>query len=229
MAGLMMRALLFCSFVPPGGFAFAGRPATLRTLWSGRRSTIVRPSSRSEERKRQPFFLLGAFFACVFFWSRQTYLYLLESRPIHALAPTATMPKTGWKYTKQAPAKGSTNMLKRSNASSKQGRRAPKGHGNDSNMRSADTIARLKMYNNGKAIRNKEGTVVGGQFMMGDRAGDTKITSCEYDRSEPRHIARPFLFVIRMPSQRTSFPITHLDNALLHSLTPSSDRTNRPR
>lgn len=139
------------------------------------------------------------------------------------------MPKTGWKYTKQAPAKGSTNMLKRSNASSKQGRRAPKGHGNDSNMRSAETIARLKMYNNGKAIRNKEGTVVGGQFMMGDRAGDTKITSCEYDRSELRHIA--FLFVTRMPFQRTAFPIhvTHLGNALLHSLTPSSDRTNRPR
>jgi nuclear GTP-binding protein len=33
------------------------------------------------------------------------------------------------------------------------------------------------MYSNGKAIRNKEGTVVGGQFMMKDRAGDTKITS----------------------------------------------------
>eukprot|EP00804_Cyclotella_cryptica_P003997 CCRYP_013922-RD/>CCRYP_013922-RD protein AED:0.17 eAED:0.17 QI:0/0/0/1/0/0/3/0/539 len=33
------------------------------------------------------------------------------------------------------------------------------------------------MYNNGKAIRNKEGKVVGGQFMMADRAGDTKITA----------------------------------------------------
>ena len=85
------------------------------------------------------------------------------------------MPKTGWKYTKQAPAKGSTNMLKKSNASSKPGRTAPKkGVGN---MRTADTINRLKMYNNGKAIRNKEGTIVGGQFMMKDRAGDTKITS----------------------------------------------------
>lgn len=31
------------------------------------------------------------------------------------------------------------------------------------------------MYNNGKAIRNKEGKIVGGQFMMADRAGDTKI------------------------------------------------------
>ena len=68
-------------------------------------------------------------------------------------------------------------MLRRSNASSKQGRRAPKGKAADSNMRSADTIARLKMYNNGKAIRNAEGKVVGGQFMMSDRAGDSKITS----------------------------------------------------
>ena len=66
-------------------------------------------------------------------------------------------------------------MLKRSNASSKVGRTAPKR--NDANMRSAETIKRLKMYNNGKAIRNKEGTIVGGQFMMKDRAGDTKITS----------------------------------------------------
>lgn len=88
------------------------------------------------------------------------------------------MAKTGWKYTKQMPAKGSTNMLKKSNASSKPGRTAPKK--GDSNMRSADTIKRLKMYNNGKAIRNKEGKVVGGQFLMSDRAGDTKITSCEF-------------------------------------------------
>lgn len=88
------------------------------------------------------------------------------------------MPKTGWKYTKQAPNKGSTNMLKKSNASSKPNRRAPKK--GDSNMRSSDTINRLKMYNNGKAIRNKEGTIVGGQFMMRDRAGDREITACKY-------------------------------------------------
>ncbi len=87
------------------------------------------------------------------------------------------MAKTGYKYTKQAPAKGSRNMIPKSNASSKLNRTAPKK--NDSNMRSAQTIARLKMYNNGKAIRNKEGKVVGGQFMMKDRAGDTKITAGE--------------------------------------------------
>ncbi len=87
------------------------------------------------------------------------------------------MVKTGWKYTKQLPNKGKTNMIKKSNASSKPGRTAPKK--GDLNMRSADTIARLKMYNNGKAIRNKEGKIVGGQFMMNDRAGDTKITSGE--------------------------------------------------
>jgi nuclear GTP-binding protein len=85
------------------------------------------------------------------------------------------MPKTGRKYTKQQPAKGSTNMLKKSNASSRPNRTAPKK--GDSNMRSSDTIKRLKMYNNGKAIRNKEGTIVGGQFMMRDRAGDTEITA----------------------------------------------------
>ena len=73
------------------------------------------------------------------------------------------------------PNKGTTNMLKKSNASSKMGRTPPKK--GDLNMRSADTIARLNMYKNGKAIRNKEGKVVGGQFMMSDRAGDTKITS----------------------------------------------------
>lgn len=85
------------------------------------------------------------------------------------------MPKTGWKYTKQTPAKGSSNMLKKSNASSRPNRTAPKK--GDTNMRSADTIKRLKMYSNGKAIRNKEGKVVGGQFMMADRAGDSEITA----------------------------------------------------
>lgn len=85
------------------------------------------------------------------------------------------MPKTGWKYTKQTPDKSKNNMLKRSNASSKLHRTAPKK--NDTNMRSAEAIKRLKMFSSGKAIRNKEGTVVGGQLMMKDRAGDTKITS----------------------------------------------------
>ncbi|KAL3788218.1 hypothetical protein HJC23_004685 [Cyclotella cryptica] len=84
------------------------------------------------------------------------------------------MAKTGYKYTKQAPAKGNRNMLPKSAASSKLNRTAPKSAGN---ARSSQTIARLKMYNNGKAIRNKEGKVVGGQFMMADRAGDTKITA----------------------------------------------------
>mmetsp|Transcript_22985 Transcript_22985/g.30408 ORF Transcript_22985/g.30408 Transcript_22985/m.30408 type:complete len:118 (+) Transcript_22985:20-373(+) len=47
---------------------------------------------------------------------------------------------------------------------------------NNSNMRDSDTIKHLNMYNNGKAIRNRDGTAVGRQFTMGDRAGDTKIT-----------------------------------------------------
>jgi nuclear GTP-binding protein len=86
------------------------------------------------------------------------------------------MAKTGYKYTKQQAAKGSRNMLLKSHASSKLNRTVP-GKKGDTNMRSNATIARLKMYNNGKAIRNKEGKIVGGQFMMNDRAGDTKITA----------------------------------------------------
>ena len=86
------------------------------------------------------------------------------------------MVKTGYKFTKQQPNKGSRNMLTKSAASSRPNRTAPK-RGDNGNMRSNQTIARLKMYNNGKAIRNKEGKVVGGQFMMADRAGDTKITA----------------------------------------------------
>ena len=86
------------------------------------------------------------------------------------------MAKTGYKFTKQQPAKGSRNMLVKSSASSKLNRTAGK-KGDNGNMRSNATIARLKMYNNGKAIRNKEGKVVGGQFMMADRAGDAKITA----------------------------------------------------
>jgi len=85
------------------------------------------------------------------------------------------MPKTGYKFTKQQPGKNTTNMLKKSAASSKaigsNTSRTTKFH------RDQNTINRLKMYQNGKPIRNKEGTIVGGQFMMGDRAGDTKITN----------------------------------------------------
>lgn len=67
-------------------------------------------------------------------------------------------------------------MIKKSNASSKLHRK-PSARDKDLNRRSSETIKRLKMYTNGKAIRNKEGKVVGGQYMMGDRAGDTKISS----------------------------------------------------
>mmetsp|Transcript_13566 Transcript_13566/g.24883 ORF Transcript_13566/g.24883 Transcript_13566/m.24883 type:complete len:633 (+) Transcript_13566:129-2027(+) len=84
------------------------------------------------------------------------------------------MVKTGYKYNKTQPDKGTRNMLVKSAASSKPNRVAS-ARGDNGNMRSSATIKRLKMYNNGKAIRNKEGKVVGGQFMMGDRAGDRKI------------------------------------------------------
>lgn len=68
-----------------------------------------------------------------------------------------------------------TNQLKKTNASSKlgAGRRKDKDPGS---QRSAEVIQRLKMYSNGKAIRNKAGMVVAGAFQMKDRAGDSKIT-----------------------------------------------------
>ena len=87
--------------------------------------------------------------------------------------------QTGWKYTKAQPGKNTSNQIKRSASSAQPGRRAPKGKNGDDkpNYRSQDTIKRLKMYNNGNAIRNAEGKVVGGQFMMNDRAGDVKINA----------------------------------------------------
>lgn len=67
-----------------------------------------------------------------------------------------------------------TNRLPKTNAASKlgQGRRKDKDPGS---QRSAETIQRLKMYSNGKAIRDRKGNVVAGTFMMKDRAGDRKI------------------------------------------------------
>ena len=66
-----------------------------------------------------------------------------------------------------------TNALPRTGASSKVG----KGRDNAKNgHRSADTINRLNLYKS-RAIRNKKGLVIGGDFMMGDRAGDREITA----------------------------------------------------
>lgn len=68
--------------------------------------------------------------------------------------------------------KGRTNALPRTGASSKVG----KGRANvKGGQRTAETINRLRLYNT-KAIRNKKGRVVGGNFMMKDRAGDREIT-----------------------------------------------------
>jgi nuclear GTP-binding protein len=65
-----------------------------------------------------------------------------------------------------------TNRLPKSAASSKlsRGRTKTKEAG-QTHKRSADTIARLKMYKD-KAIRNKDGKIVAGAFMMRDQAGD---------------------------------------------------------
>lgn len=74
------------------------------------------------------------------------------------------------------PKAGKTNQIPRTSASSKvgKGRRRDKDAGNGT--RSAETIHRLNMYKS-KAIRNKDGVVVGGAFMSKDRAGDRKITA----------------------------------------------------
>jgi len=98
------------------------------------------------------------------------------------------MAKTGWKAVKPSGKRSSsaskssgmkrTNRLPKTSAASKLGkgrRREKDAAGAAGNQRSAETINRLKMYVNGKAIRDKRGKVVGGNFMMGDRAGDRKI------------------------------------------------------
>lgn len=66
-----------------------------------------------------------------------------------------------------------TNRLPKTNASSKVGvgRRKDKDAGS---QRSSETINRLKLYKD-KPIRNKQGKIVAGSFMMKDRAGDRKI------------------------------------------------------
>mmetsp|Transcript_34233 Transcript_34233/g.82417 ORF Transcript_34233/g.82417 Transcript_34233/m.82417 type:complete len:614 (-) Transcript_34233:86-1927(-) len=74
---------------------------------------------------------------------------------------------------KQRPKKSKTNALPRTGASSKVGKGRDNAKGGH---RSAETINRLKLYNT-KAIRNKKGLVIGGNFMMGDRAGDRDITA----------------------------------------------------
>jgi nuclear GTP-binding protein len=74
--------------------------------------------------------------------------------------------------------KNKHNSLRATGASSKigPGRRKEKD-ASSKHQRSAETITRLKMYANGKAIRNKAGQVVAGNFMMSDRAGDREITA----------------------------------------------------
>jgi nuclear GTP-binding protein len=62
-------------------------------------------------------------------------------------------------------------QLKHSHASSNPHRKAEVD-----GQRSKNTIQRLNMYNTGKPIRNKKGTIVGGQFMMETKAGNKLIT-----------------------------------------------------
>ena len=70
------------------------------------------------------------------------------------------------------PATNRTNAIPRTGASSKVGKGRNQAK---AGQRSAETINRLKLYTS-KPIRNKKGKVVGGNFMMKDRAGDRDIT-----------------------------------------------------
>ena len=47
----------------------------------------------------------------------------------------------------------------------------------NTNQRSKSTIMRLNMYKRGKAVRNKEGKVIGGTLMMNDRSGGKEVES----------------------------------------------------
>jgi nuclear GTP-binding protein len=65
-----------------------------------------------------------------------------------------------------------TNALPRTGASSKVGKGRDKAKGG---FRSAEKINRLNLYKS-KPMRNKKGIIVGGAFMMKERAGDREIT-----------------------------------------------------
>ena len=66
-----------------------------------------------------------------------------------------------------------TNALPRTGASSKIGKGRENAKGGH---RTAETIKRLNLYKS-RPIRNKKGRLIGGDFMMGDRAGDREITA----------------------------------------------------
>ena len=61
-------------------------------------------------------------------------------------------------------------LNKKSNNSDNPDRKITKG-----NMRSKSTIMRLNMYKSGKAVRNKDGKIVGGSLMMSTTAGGKAI------------------------------------------------------
>jgi len=116
------------------------------------------------------------------------------------------MPKGGYKYTKQQPPKDTRNQLPKSHASSKLNRLIPKGQGKNCHLRSASTIQRLRMYKNGKEIRNKEGKIVGGLYLMNDRSGDSKITGgmCYICTFPPEYIVIIMLILLFLFSHRTN-------------------------
>eukprot|EP00611_Tribonema_gayanum_P028698 TRINITY_DN745_c2_g1_i1.p1 TRINITY_DN745_c2_g1~~TRINITY_DN745_c2_g1_i1.p1 ORF type:complete len:658 (-),score=211.32 TRINITY_DN745_c2_g1_i1:584-2473(-) len=69
------------------------------------------------------------------------------------------------------------NMRTKSGASSNPMRGTEGVRQRGGNLRDKATIKRLNMYKGGKPIRNSDGKIIGGTFMMDDRAGDAPITA----------------------------------------------------
>ena len=67
-------------------------------------------------------------------------------------------------------------IKKMSNSSDNPHRKASSVKNMGGMLRDKATINRLKMYRSGKAVRNKDGKIVGGSFMLRDRAGGSEIT-----------------------------------------------------
>mmetsp|Transcript_17689 Transcript_17689/g.25053 ORF Transcript_17689/g.25053 Transcript_17689/m.25053 type:complete len:350 (-) Transcript_17689:710-1759(-) len=67
------------------------------------------------------------------------------------------------------------NMKTKATSSSNPERDKTKVSRNGGNLRDKQTIKRVNMYKGGKPIRNREGKIIGGSFMMKDRAGDVAL------------------------------------------------------
>ncbi|CAM9298082.1 unnamed protein product [Discosporangium mesarthrocarpum] len=77
------------------------------------------------------------------------------------------------------------NMNSKSGSSANPQRNPDRVKQKGGNLRDKATINRINMYKGGKPIRDKKGTIVGGSFMMRNRAGDQPITGATAGRVAP--------------------------------------------